>query len=242
MRERTEPNQTSGRWIRTGDRIVALTDEPAPAAGVDSIAREVSATGVPSPRDVVDARIDPCAQASLLRLGKADPAGRAAALGLLAGVKSGQLAGIYGENLMASTRLAARLRTVWWKLIPVGEDAVVVVDPSAPTLVSPTIVFRSTQTRTTKARSPQACLDRVRLDAALRKAWTSVQLLEAGKLVRCDLLPASVSTEHETFGPTVVANITPTAWARTGATRRAGLSTRARPGSSTLATCATCAT
>lgn len=212
MRERSGPIDASGRWIRTGGRIVVLADETAPGAG--AIAQEVNATRAPSPRDVVDTRIDPCAQFSLLRLGKVDPAGRAAALGLLAGVQSGQLAGIYGENLKASARLAATLGTVWWKLIPPGEDAAVVVDPNAPTSAPATIVFRSTQTSTAKPGTPQACLAGVRLDAALRRAWTSLQLLQAGKLVRCDLLPASVSAEHEAFGSTAVANIVPPLCAR----------------------------
>jgi hypothetical protein len=172
MRERSGTIATSGRWIRTGDRIVVLADEP--AAGVGVFSEEVSAAPVPSPRDVVDTRIDPCAQFSLLRLGKTDPAGRAAAAGLLAGLTSGQLAGIYGENLKASARLAATLRTVWWKLIPPGEDAAVVVDPNAPTAAPATIVFRSTQTSTAKPGAAQACLNGVRLDAALRKAWASL--------------------------------------------------------------------
>ena len=155
-------------------------------------------------RDVVDSRIDPCAQFALLRLRDSGAASLADAAGLLGAVKGGTLAGIYGANLLASVRLAQALGTVWWRLIPNGEDAVVVVPPADP-LAPPTIVFRAVQT----AAGPQKCLDRSRLDPALRKAWQSVLAHRSGGLARCGA-PSGGVTQAEAFvGPTVIANIIP---------------------------------
>jgi hypothetical protein len=127
---------------------------------------------VPTPpfnaRDVVDARIDPCAQFALLRMRDAGGGALADAAGLLGAVKSGSLAGIYCANLLAAVKLAQRLETVWWQLLPAGEDAAVVIDPSTP-LASPTVVFRAIQTA-----GPQKCLDRSRLDPALRKGMAKL--------------------------------------------------------------------
>jgi hypothetical protein len=223
MRDGSAIIGTSGRWVRTGDRIVVLADEPS----MDAVSEEVGFGAVPAPRDVIDPRIDPCAQFALLRLGKADPAARTAALGLLAAVKSGRLAGIYGENLQASVKLATRLQTVWWKLIPPGEDAALIVDPSAPGAAPATIVFRSTQTKTTKPGATPACLDKARLDVALLKAWTSSQLLAAGKLVRCDPLQQT-SAEYEDLGPGPVANVVPPLCAPAGFRNVANLSDAAK--------------
>lgn len=180
----------------------------APTTATPALARkEVAAPRLSNARDVIDPRIDPCAQFSLLRLQKSGPTGMAAGQGLLAAVKNGELAGIFGENLRVSSVIAARLGTVWWRLIPPGEDAALVVDPAAPTAVAPTIVFRSTQTRATRTGDPQACLERGRIDAALQKAWASYTLLRTGRLTRCPVGPGGLAAE--VFAPTLVANIVP---------------------------------
>jgi hypothetical protein len=164
---------------------------------------EVGAPATFTSRDVIDTHIDPCAQFALLRLREAGGGALADAVGLFGAVKSGALAGIFGANLLAAVKLASKLGKGWWELLPPGQDAAVVIDPSAP-LEPPTIVFRAIQTEGT-----QHCLDRSRLDPALSAAWRSFLLLQAGKLVRCDLLPEPVSTESEVLAPTVIANIIP---------------------------------
>lgn len=109
--------------------------------------------------DDIDERIDVGAQYALLRLSKDGPDERTDAQGLLGAVKSGALAGIYGDDLGAAARLADRLGTVRWTLVPPGEDAALV---QAPDDAVPTIIFRE------KTRS-----DRTRLDPALRHAWAA---------------------------------------------------------------------
>jgi outer membrane protein OmpA-like peptidoglycan-associated protein len=107
--------------------------------------------------DVIDARIDVGAQKALIRM-KGNPATSGDAASMLAAVKSGQLAGIYGDDLRAAAQLAARRGTVRWKLVPPGRVAALIrePDPSRP----PTIIFR------TQYRG-----DRQRLDPALVAAW-----------------------------------------------------------------------
>jgi hypothetical protein len=128
-------------------------------------------------RDLIDPRIDVGAQRALLRMSKGDPAARAAASGMLAAVRGEQLAGIYGDDLLAAVKLAQRLGTVRWKLVPPGEDAVLVVDPQEPLTLPPRIVFRGD---TPDIRSTPS-----RIDPALRKAWSTFELLRGGQLARC---------------------------------------------------------
>jgi outer membrane protein OmpA-like peptidoglycan-associated protein len=199
------PTVEAGRWVRRPGRIEIALDGPGDGTWDQA---EAVPTGLPArpltSRDVIDPRIDPCAQFALLRLRASGAGGLADAAGLLGALKSGALAGIYGANLLASVKLAQKLGTVWWRLLPDGEDAVLIFDPTDP-LASPTIVFRAIQTAT----GPQKCLDKSRLDPALRKAWQSFQAFQAGKLVRCEAPVAAGSTQTEAFGPTVIANIIP---------------------------------
>ena len=209
MTERTNtgtPTVETGRWVRRHGRIEIFLDRP--RANASSGLAETEAAAPPTlpftSRNVIDTRIDPCAQFSLLRLRDAGAGPLADAAGLLGAVKSGALAGIYGANLLAAVKLAQKLGTVWWHLLPDAEDAALVIDPTDP-LALPTIVFRAVQT----AAGPQKCLDRSRLDPALRKAWQSFQVFQTGTLVRCDTPPKVASTQAEAFGPAVIANIIP---------------------------------
>jgi outer membrane protein OmpA-like peptidoglycan-associated protein/pimeloyl-ACP methyl ester carboxylesterase len=139
------------------------------------------------PSDVIDARIDADAQKALLRMCKREPAERTDATGILAAVKEVQLAGIHGDKARVNFTLLQKLKTTTGKLIPQGEDAALVFDPtdlSKP----PTIVFRE-QVRALPHR----------LDPALRKAWSTF-LLTKGRLKQCpspktsDLIAGRVST------------------------------------------------
>ncbi|HWS88669.1 MAG TPA: hypothetical protein VN282_16970 [Pyrinomonadaceae bacterium] len=118
--------------------------------------REVAA-GSFSNYDVIDSRIDVSAQKALIRM-RGNPATSADAAAMLAAVKGGRLAGIYGDALLAAAQLAARLGTVRWKLVPPGRVAALVRErnPAAP----PTIIFRES------ARGNPA-----QLDPALLAAW-----------------------------------------------------------------------
>jgi hypothetical protein len=117
-----------------------------------------------SPYDVIDSRIDVGAQKAILRMAKGAPRLRADALGILAGVKSGRLAGVFGDDLGRVAQVAARLGTVRWKLVPPDRDAVLLTAPTSPAM----IVFRE------GARSVPS-----RLDPALREAFRSVAAREA---------------------------------------------------------------
>ena len=195
----------TGRWVRREGGIEVWLDGSPVNASTGLRDREVTGAEPPfTSRDVIDTRIDPCAQFSLLRMRDGGGGARADAVGLLRAVQSGALAGIYGSNLLASVKLAQKVGTVWWELVPKGEDGVLVVDPTDP-LAPPTVVFRAIQT----AGPQQKCLDRTRLDPALRKVWQSFQIFRSGKLVRCDTLPKPVSAEAEFSAPLVIAGIIP---------------------------------
>jgi hypothetical protein len=107
--------------------------------------------------DVIDGRIDVSAQKSLIRL-KSNPATSGDATAMLSAVKSGRLAGIYGDDLLASAQLAALLGTVRWELVLHGRDAALIREPNPA--AAPNIIFR------THIRN-----DSPRLDRALLAAW-----------------------------------------------------------------------
>jgi V8-like Glu-specific endopeptidase len=91
--------------------------------------------------DVIDPRIDVAAQKALITM-KGNPSTSAAAASILAEVKGGRLAGIYGDDLRAAAQLAARIGTVRWKLVPSGRDSALIQTASVPP-AAPTIIFRS---------------------------------------------------------------------------------------------------
>jgi hypothetical protein len=181
------PDLAAGRWVRRGNDIVVLLPGDRIADG--RVLAEAGGPPFQPPTDVIDARIDVGAQRALLRMFKADVAARIDATGMLTAVKSGQLAGIFGDDLLASVKLAGRLNTQRWLLVPKGEDATLVVDPAGP----PAIVFRGD---TPDIRSIPS-----RIDSALRRAWASFEGLRGR---RCFFgLPTtvgSVAAEREGSG------------------------------------------
>lgn len=106
--------------------------------------------------------IDVFAQRAIVRLSRS-PATAADAHGLLDGVKSRALRGIFIENQKVPALRAQKLGTWYGKLIPPGKDAVLVAGPpgsSSP----PLIAFRDSI-----KRNP------VRLDPALVSAWRTFE-------------------------------------------------------------------
>lgn len=90
--------------------------------------------------DVIDSRIDVAAQKALIMM-RGNPATATAAAAMLAGVKGGRLAGVYGDDLLAAARLAERFETFRWMLLPTGRLAAFIRerDPLRP----PAIIFRA---------------------------------------------------------------------------------------------------
>lgn len=168
-----------GRWIRRGAAIVVYADpeltrydrESSELAGPRRFA---AAPRVLSYSEVIDPRVSVPAQHSLVRLSKA-PATSAAAVGMVAEIKAGRLAGISCVNWQKAAQRALRHGRSWWTVIPPGNDSLLLLDPDQPSAGPPLIVFR-------RELDP-ACgrLERerpfpaspARLDAALLAAWAS---------------------------------------------------------------------
>ena len=138
-------------------------------------------------RDVIDKRISIPAQHSLVRLSK-NPVTSEDAVGLLDEIKAGRLGGIYCVNWQKPAQRALRFGKSWWTMIPSGEDAVVVLDPDNPAGGQPLIAFRRELDPDCGLRSGEKRFARspLRLDAALRKAWSTYQLLRGRRLARCE--------------------------------------------------------
>src|SRR5262245_40601477 len=143
-----------------------------------------------STRDVIDRRISVPAQHSLVRLSK-DPGPSADAVGMLAEIKAGRLAGIYCVNWEKPAQRAIRFGQTWWTAIPPGEDAVLMLDPDNPSGGQPLIAFR----RELDPRRKEGCgylpneqsfpPSPGRLDSALLKAWSAYRFWLTGNLVPC---------------------------------------------------------
>ena len=203
----------SGRWLRQGRNIVVLLD--AETNGYESELDEVHApVSSASPRvltytqkDVIDNRISIPAQHSLVRLSK-NPATSADAVELLEEVKAGRLAGIYCANWRVPAQRAVKLGKSWWTVIPVGEDAVLLLDPANPTDGGPLIAYR-------RELDPNCGLlegekkfnaSPLRLDAAVLKAGASYRLWNTGRQpgqsAKCTFSPGDRTTaELEFLGP-----------------------------------------
>lgn len=127
--------------------------------------------------------IDVHAQRAIVRLSK-NPLTAADAHTLLDAVKSRSLRGIFIENQKVPALRAQKFGTWYGKLIPAGEDAVVVMAPPGST-EPPLVAFHDG----VKA-------DLARLNPALVKASQSFHLWQTGQLVRCDsqLSPSVVVT------------------------------------------------
>ena len=122
--------------------------------------------------DPTDIRIDVSAKFALKRM-LARPKTQSRASEIIGGIQAGQLAGVLGDDLVAAVKLAQRLGTQRWLLVPAGKDATLVVDPADPLGTSPTIVFRN------EARA------KGRLDAALHDAGTTYRQWALHELVPC---------------------------------------------------------
>lgn len=167
--------------------------------------------GSPAPltvRELIDPRIDVHAQRALHRMAQADPASRRDATGMFAAIKAGLLGGIYIENQLVPAKLAQRMGRGWWQLLPKGEDAALVLDPSGP-VTPPIIIFRDS-IRTVPTR----------LDPALRKAWSSFVLLRAGELVRCDTGPVHSELARGAELGALIANLVPNVFCQLRRPRR----------------------
>src|SRR5262245_13397865 len=202
--------RSSGLWYRRGSTIVVLP----PTADVDSgLARDVSigerevaasytqrlpaliGRDARSPgarvltyasNEVIDQRISIPAQHALVRLSKNEVTS-ADAVGMLEEIKAGRLAGIYCVNWQPSAQRSLRLGKSWWTIIPKDEDAVLMLDPDAPDSGPPMMAFRRELDPNCgllkgEARFPSSP---VRLDAALRKAWSTYLLFRGRRLTAC---------------------------------------------------------
>src|SRR5262249_37835832 len=122
----------AGTWIGESNRIVILLDRPRRGRTAEEYeAAEIDA--------VVDPRIDVFAQSSIRRLRMSTPSD---AREMLDAVKDGSLSGIYKEDEQVPALRALKLGKTWWTLIPPGEDAALVLDPSSPMTGAPLIAFR----------------------------------------------------------------------------------------------------
>lgn len=139
--------------------------------------------------DPADPRIDVLAKFALQRMIKrSDMAADAARL--IRGINSGTLAGIFGENLRAAAKLAEKLGTVRWKLVPKGEDAALILDPEAPTVAPPTIIFRVKEEKPPGKRVWP--LPAERMDPALQMASRTFDLFQRGELGLCAGSPSAI--------------------------------------------------
>jgi hypothetical protein len=164
----------NGRWLRQGRNVVLFIDHDDNLTA-DREFHEVSLSGVPSRKDLIDPRIDFHAQEALHRMFRGDSGARENASGMFAGVKAGDLAGIYIVDQGVPAMRARKMNMGWWQVIPSGEDAILMLDPANPMTGSPLIAFRD------KVKS-----DPSRLDPALRKAWGTHSPWRRG-LIRCGL-------------------------------------------------------
>jgi hypothetical protein len=149
-------------------------------------------------KDFVESRIDVYAQDALYRMSKGDAGARADASQTLAAVKAGRLAGIYIVNQQVPALWAMKkLNLGWWNLIPDGEDAVLLLNPTNPSTIPPLIVFRD------RVKS-----DPSHLDPALRKALASHRLRQTGKLRKC-LPNSTLRTASEFLIGRTITNVVP---------------------------------
>jgi hypothetical protein len=174
----------TGRWVRRGNTIVVLPDtEPLPDGrevyelSGGRISSATSRVLTYSTKDVIDKRISIPAQHSLVRLSK-NPATSADAVGMLEEVKAGRLAGIYCVNWEKPAQRALRFQKSWWTVIPQGENAVLMLNPDNLSGGQPMIAFRRELDPDCGLLKGEKRFDPSpsRLDAALRKAWSSYRL------------------------------------------------------------------
>lgn len=145
-----------------------------------------------------DPRIDVGAKFALQRMLRRETS-RLDASRLIAAINAGQLAGIYGDDLGAAVQVARRLGTQRWLLVPRGEDAALVLEPTNPLSAPPTIIFRGD--------TPDIRSNHARMDAALQKASQTFQFWQTGQLTPCDTTPGAIPVSN--LVPTTICRVPP---------------------------------
>lgn len=123
-----------------------------------------------------DKRIDVRAKLALPKMLKR-PDMQADAQRLIAGINSGQLAGIYGNDYGIAVKVAATHNRNRFQLIPKGEDGSLVLSDSDPVNAPPTVFFRGDDPDISK--QPQ------RFYTALQKASQTFKLCQEKQIGRC---------------------------------------------------------
>lgn len=134
-----------------------------------------------------DKRIDVGAKFALQRMLKVPDTALDAAR-LIRGINGGTLAGIFGDDLLASVKVAQAHGTQRWLLVPKGEDAALVLDAAAPLDAPPTLIFRGD---TPDIRNKQA-----RLDPALQKASRTFDLWQRQQIGPCAASASAVPVRN----------------------------------------------
>jgi hypothetical protein len=128
-------------WYRQGRSIVVLPGRNGGGAEVSQELaagdREVGASYTQC--DFIDSRIDVAAQRALFQMLRRDAPSRSASLGLFAAVKAGRLVGLYQEDQQVPALRARRMGIGWWQVIPSGQRAVCLSQPSTE---PPIIIFK----------------------------------------------------------------------------------------------------
>jgi peptidoglycan hydrolase-like protein with peptidoglycan-binding domain len=132
------------------------TGETSPAAALDGPAGGDPLVGY-TQCDFIDERISVEAQFALHALNRRGGHDRADAVAMLSAVKAEAIQGVFEVDQQKPALMAQRHGTVWWELIPAGQDALVFEDESPPMMV-----FR-----------PGVASDRQALATALATAWDS---------------------------------------------------------------------
>jgi outer membrane protein OmpA-like peptidoglycan-associated protein len=166
--------QQRGRWFREGSNIVVLVDDNLNRPLGDEsfeVSTDVSSL---SRAALIHPRIDFHAQEALYRMSRGNAAARASAGGMLAAVQTGELEGIYIVNQAKPAIRARKMNLGWWEIMPGNQDAILLLDPTAPGSGSPMVAFRD------GVKS-----DPARLDAALHLAWTTFRFIREGRASQC---------------------------------------------------------
>ena len=143
------PNTVNGRCLLAHE----LTHTIQQGSTKDPFLMQRQETLTAEQTSIVDPRIDVRAQFALLRLFKGESNDAKDARDLFTDVKTGKIKGIFGDDLAIAAKLAAERDTVRWKLVPAGQDAVMLEDESSET---PVIIFKEAAGR--KPRLDQALL------------------------------------------------------------------------------------
>jgi hypothetical protein len=125
-----------------------------------------------------DERIDVRAKFALQRMRDKRPDMHEDAIRLIKSINSGQLAGIYGDDLAASVRVAKKHGLHRWQLVPKGHDSALVLEPADPITLPPTIIFRGD--------TPDISKNPNRLDLALQIASRTFELWRTRQINFCD--------------------------------------------------------